>query len=82
MYAANIGHSCCGVPANILSVCLLIVFSFGEEKLLLYFKPEHCFFLPFSLPSLSFLLIKLPIARCILNFQELENFCTLKKELR
>ena len=32
------------VPANILSVCLLIVFSFGEEKLLLNFKAEHCFF--------------------------------------
>ena len=27
---AVIGHSCCGVPANVLSVCLFICLFFGE----------------------------------------------------
>ena len=37
-----IGHSCCGVPANVLSVCLLVcLFFFGEannEKIIKYQK--------------------------------------------
>ena len=30
---AVIGHSCCGVPANVLSVCLFVcLFVFGEAN--------------------------------------------------
>ena len=29
---AVIGHSCCGVPANFLSVCLFVCLFFGEAN--------------------------------------------------
>ena len=29
---AVIGHSCCGVPTNVLSVCLFVCLFFGEAS--------------------------------------------------
>ena len=31
---AVIGYSCCGVPANVLSVCFVLFFFFGEANII------------------------------------------------
>ena len=67
------------VPANILSLCLLIVFSFGEEKLLLNFKPEHCFFFAILTAVTVVFAYKAPYCKTHIELSRAGTFLYIKK---